>query len=91
MIKNDLAGGVLPCGRFGANAAWWRINVLVHNLMALLTAEALPPALARARPKTLRFRLFNLPGRLVRHARCWVPEFSGGEYEPLDSRLGSLR
>jgi hypothetical protein len=72
VVKNDLAGSVMPCGRFGANAAWWRLNVLVHNLLVLLKAEALPPALARARPKTLRFRLFNLPGRIVHHARGWV-------------------
>src|SRR5512140_3818304 len=25
VIKNELAGGVLPCGRFGANAAWFRL------------------------------------------------------------------
>jgi len=72
VVKNDLAGSVMPCGRFGANAAWWRLNVLVHNLLVLLEVEALPPALSRARPKTLRFRLFNLPGRIVHHARGWV-------------------
>ncbi len=71
-VKNDLAGGVMPCGRFGANAAWWRLNLLVHNLLVLLEVEALPDVLSRARPKTLRFRLFNLPGRIVRHARGWV-------------------
>jgi hypothetical protein len=25
VVKNELAGGVLPCGRFGANAAWLRL------------------------------------------------------------------
>jgi hypothetical protein len=68
----SLYGSVMPCGRFGANAAWWRLNVLVHNLLVLLEVEALPPALSRTRPKTLRFRLFNLPGRIVHHARGWV-------------------
>jgi hypothetical protein len=72
VVKNDLAGGVLPCGRFGANAAWWRINLLVHNLLVLLAEQALPADLVAVRPKTLRFRLFNLPGRIVRHARGWV-------------------
>lgn len=72
VVKNDLGGSVMPCGRFGANAAWWRLNVLVHDLLVLLELEALPPALSRCRPKTLRFRLFNLPGRIVRHARGWV-------------------
>jgi hypothetical protein len=72
VVKNDLAGGVLPCGRFGANAAWWRLNLLVHNLLVLTKDVALPSSLSDVRPKTLRFRLFNLPGRLVHHARGWV-------------------
>lgn len=72
VLKNDLGGGVLPCGRFGANAAWWRLNVLAHNLLTFLQAGALPESLAKARPKTLRFRLFNVAGRVVRHARGWI-------------------
>ena len=72
VVKNDLAGGVMPCGRFGSNAAWSRIQLLTHNLLVLLKTLALPSALRDARPKTLRFRLFNLPGRIVRHARGWV-------------------
>ncbi len=36
-LKNGLAGGRMPCGRFGSNAAWWQATVLsanVHRLMA---------------------------------------------------------
>jgi hypothetical protein len=69
VVKNDLAGGVMPSGRFGANAAWWRINLLLHNLQVLLKKSALPDELSIARPKTLRFLLFCLAGRLVHHAR----------------------
>jgi hypothetical protein len=69
VIKNELAGGVLPCGRFGANAAWLRLAVIAHNVLVALKWLALPPALLTARPKRLRFLLFNTPGRLVRHAR----------------------
>ena len=76
VMKNDLGGGVLPCGRFGANAAWWRLNVLAHNLLVFLQAGALPPALAKARPKTLRFCLFHVAGRVVRHARRWILKLS---------------
>ena len=36
MMKDDLAGGRLPSGLFGANAAWWAIMVLAHNLNALM-------------------------------------------------------
>ena len=32
VLKSDLAGGRLPSGLFGANAAWWAISVLAFNL-----------------------------------------------------------
>ena len=31
VLKSDLAGGRLPSGLFGANAAWWAISVLAFN------------------------------------------------------------
>ena len=31
VLKSDLAGGRLPSGLFGANAAWWAIAVLAFN------------------------------------------------------------
>ncbi len=31
VLKEDLAGGRLPSGLFGANAAWWAIAVLAFN------------------------------------------------------------
>jgi len=69
VVKNELAGGVLPCGRFGANAAWLRLALLAHNVLTALKRLALPPELLTARPKRLRFLLFTVPGRLVTHAR----------------------
>jgi hypothetical protein len=36
VLKNELAAGVLPCGRFGANAAWLRMAVRAHNVMTAL-------------------------------------------------------
>jgi hypothetical protein len=70
--KNDLAAGVLPGGRLGANAAWRRWAVLAHNVMTALKRLALPPDLLSARPKRLRFLIFNTAGRLVHHARQTV-------------------
>jgi hypothetical protein len=69
VIKCDLAGGTLPCSRFGSNAAWWRLNLLVHDLLELLKAEALPSEFHSLRPKALRFRFFNVAGRLLHGAR----------------------
>jgi hypothetical protein len=73
VVKNDLGGGRLPCGRFGANAAWWRINVLAHDLLQLMKVRALPDELASLRLKALRFRLFNVAGRVVQSGReTWL-------------------
>lgn len=69
VLKNELAAGVMPCGRFGANAAWLRVAVLTHNVLVALKRLALPPELLAARPKRLRFLIFQTAGRLVHHAR----------------------
>lgn len=69
VLKNELAAGVMPCGRFGANAAWLRLAVMAHNVLTGLKRIALKPELLRARPKRLRYQIFCSPGKLVHHAR----------------------
>lgn len=68
ITKNELGAAVPPCGRFGANAAWYRLSLLTYNVLSALKSLALPPALSTARPKRLRFTLFTLAGRLITHA-----------------------
>lgn len=72
VLKNELGGGVLPSKRFGADAAWFRLAVMTHNVLTGLKRLALPPELLKARPKRLRFLIFTTPGRLVQHARRTV-------------------
>jgi len=69
VLKDELAAGVYPSGKFGANAAWLRLQVLTLNLLELLKAAALDPELRHARPKRLRFAVFTQFGRVVHHAR----------------------
>lgn len=76
VLKNGLAAGTLPCGRFGSNAAWWRLNALVQNLLQFLKVTALPSELGAARPQSPRFRLFNCAGRLTRSGRRTVLHLS---------------
>ena len=67
VLTNELAAEALPSQKFGANAAWLRLNALLYNLLSLLKRIGLPPELHSARPKRLRFLLFNTIGRVVRH------------------------
>ena len=90
VIKNELAGGVMPCGRFGANAAWLRLAVLTYNLLTALKRLALPPELLSARPKRLRFLIFNTPGKLVHHARRTLLRL-GRSWQRFSNWQGALR
>ncbi len=69
VLKDELAAGVYPSAKFGANAGWLRLQALTHNLLELLKATALDAQYRRARPKRLRFAIFTQFGRVVRHAR----------------------
>jgi len=69
ILKDELAAGVYPSGKFGADAAWLRIQVLTANLLTLMKAVALDSEYRKARPKRLRFAIFNHVGRVVTHAR----------------------
>jgi hypothetical protein len=77
VLKGDLAALALPSRRFGANAAWFRLNVLAYNLLSAFKRVALPDELRPARPKRLRFLLLNGVGKVVRHARETVLRLVG--------------
>lgn len=77
VLKEDLAGGQMPSGKFGANAAWWAIVILSHNLNALMKRLVLGKNWANKRMKALRFALINLPGRVISHARRLIIRVTG--------------
>lgn len=59
----------LPSIDYGRNAAWLQLAALATSLTAWLRHIALDGQLATAATKTLRFRVFSAPARLVTHAR----------------------
>jgi len=77
-MKEDLAGGHLPSGRFGVNAAWWGIMVIAFNLNSLMKRLVLPQGWAPKRLKAIRFGFINLAGRVVSRARQLIIRLSEG-------------
>jgi hypothetical protein len=77
VMKEDLAGGKLPSGKFGENAAWWSIMVLAHNLNTAMKNLVLQGSWVSKRMKAIRFHLINLPGRVMEHAREMIVRLTG--------------
>ena len=77
VLKEDLAGGRLPSGRFGVNAAWWAIAVLAFNLNSAMKSLVLGKEWVSKRLKAVRFAFISLPGRVVRRARTLIIRLAG--------------
>lgn len=76
VMKTDLAGGTLPSGDFGNNAAWWTIMLLAFNLNALMKRLVLGPTWVASRIKAIRRHLIWVAARVVEHARQVVVRLS---------------
>jgi hypothetical protein len=72
-VIRDLKYGVglnhLPSGRFAANAAWLALGVMAYNLTRWTLRVGLGSEVRPMTTKTLRHRLFELPGRITSSGR----------------------
>lgn len=73
VMNHDQAAARFPSGLYGANAAWYRFNVLLFNLVQALRVFLLPGELAKRDLKAIRLHLLRLAGRVVLGAsRIWL-------------------
>ena len=68
-LRNGLAGGAMPSGRSGANAAWWLAALLAHELHTLTAWWSLDEDLARAAWKRVLHVLLVHAGHLIESGR----------------------
>lgn len=83
VLTNELAAAALPSGTCGVNAAWFRLNVLTDNLLSALKRRALPGDVSEARPKRLRFLVFNIVGTVIHPARCTLLRLTAAVQQEL--------
>jgi hypothetical protein len=69
VMKGDFAGGKLPSGDFGENAAWWWIMILAMNFNTIMKRLVLGGSWVSRRMKAIRFSFINIPGRIVERSR----------------------
>jgi hypothetical protein len=67
-LKTGLGMEQLPCGDSGANAGFFRIGVLAYNLFIGFNRLACPAAWATQTIATVRWKLVQVAGRMLRHA-----------------------
>lgn len=96
VTKNELAAGLPPSSKFGANAAWYRINLLTYNLLTVLRRHALPDRFRQARPKRLRYEVFTVAAEISTHARqltarLGAPPLTADELISARGRLRDLQ
>ena len=89
-LTNGLAGGTMPSGRFGANAAWWLAALLAHNLHTLTAWWSLGEDLARATWKRIRRVLLDHAGRLIESGRQLILRMCKAGTEELQAALQQL-
>lgn len=70
-LKNGFNMSYLPTSNFEANSLYFNVGVLAYNLF-LLFKQLLDSSLSKSTIKTIRYKLYNIAGKVVYHARKWI-------------------
>ena len=67
-LKNGFGMEWMPCGESYANAIFFKIGVIAYNLFLAMKLLALPPWYGSFTISTVRWRLYQVAGAVVKHA-----------------------
>lgn len=79
----------MPCGDFAANAMYFRIGAVAYNLWVLFKLLALSPEWRRHQVQTMRWRLYQIAGKIVHHGgqvSLKVAAWAHGIFDQIRSR-----
>ncbi len=71
-LKRGYGMEQMPCGTQEANSLFFAVGVLAYNLGVLMKAQLLPAEYRHSTVQTLRWQLYRLAAKLVRHGRQWI-------------------
>jgi hypothetical protein len=73
----------MPCGDFAANAMFFRLGTIAYDMFVLFKVLALSGQWRNAQVQTVRWRLFHVAGKVVRHGRRLILKVSAWVHEML--------
>lgn len=71
----------MPCGTIDANSMFFRVGVLAYNLFVLFKLQALPSSMKQHQVQTIRWRLYQTAGKIVKHANALYLKVSSTVHE----------
>ena len=85
-LKQDFGADRMPCSDFAANSLYFALCALAYNLFALIR-HLLPVRFASCRAKTIRYRLYALAGKVIKHGRMIYLKLQAAHKQLLDEVL----
>ncbi len=76
--KNGYGAAYAPCGEFEANAVWFGLCGIAYNLGVFFKEFGVERDWKSFHAVTLRWRIYNTAGKLVRHAGQVILKITGG-------------
>jgi len=85
-LKLDFGANRMPCSDFAANALYFALCALAYNLFALMRL-LLPVRFESCRAKTIRWRIYALAAKVVRHGHKVYLKLQAAHHRLLEEIL----